>query len=283
MTVRELLRMARGISSQPPPGKGQTVDAEALLAHLLERSRSWLYAHPEEPVGAEVAALYESLLERYTAGEPIEYVLGYANFRGVTIEVTPAVLVPRPETEVLVDAALAELARFDNSLVADVGTGSGVIAVAIAKERPLTRVIATDISQHALAVAARNVQRLALEDRVWLLCCDLMAPISARFDLVVANLPYVATTDLNGAASPVSKHEPRLALDGGPDGLRMIERLLHASPAKLAPGGVLLAEIGSMQGERALELARRSFPESQVDVLPDWSGLDRILRVRTAP
>ena len=279
MTVRQLLRAA--IASVPVELRQRDggLPSELLLAHVLGVPRSWLYAHPERQVDQQTGHLFRRLLRRYARGEPLEHIVGRAQFHLVDLEVTPAVLVPRPETESLVDLALDELAAAEGPLVVDVGTGSGAIALAIARASPRARIIATDISARALAVAARNVQRYRLADRVWLMNCDLLPPISARPDLIVANLPYVATADLDSDAGAALRHEPRLALHGGDSGLDLIGRLLEQCAACLTPAGVLLAEIGRLQGAEALGLARRCLPDRKSEILPDQYGLDRFLRV----
>lgn len=280
MTVRRLLLQARR-TLQAAGTAEPALEAEVLAAHCLGRPRSWLFAHPEAEAPPAIAAATLDLVRRRAGGEPLEYLTGSAAFYGLTLEVTPDVLVPRPETEILVDLALAELADAPRPLVVDVGTGSGAVALALAARHPGARIVATDVSLPALAVARRNARSLALSRRVPLVCCDLLAPLSARFDLIAANLPYVGSGDLDGVSAVVARHEPRLALDGGADGLALIERLLRQATERLRPGGTLLAEIGSMQGSPARALAEHAFAGSRIDVLPDPAGLDRVLRVRT--
>jgi release factor glutamine methyltransferase len=278
-TVRQALSEAAvPLVPVAPPGQAHT-EAGALLAACLGVPRSWAFAHPEATVSPTDLARFRSLVARRAAGEPLEYVLGRGDFFGLSLRLTPAVLVPRPETETLVEAALHSLAGNPRPLVADVGTGSGAIALAIAAHHPEARVIAGDVSLAALRVAAGNVRDLGLGERVHLLCANLLQPLRARFDLVAANLPYVATADLAGASAAVVRYEPRLALDGGPDGLALVRDLLRQAGEALAPGGTLLAEIGSMQGDEAAAAAASLFGARHVAVLADAFGQDRVLRV----
>lgn len=211
---------------------------------------------------------------------PLEYLTGQAFFHGIQLEVTPDVLVPRPETELLVVEAMPALRGSARPWLADVGTGSGAVALALAHALPGLKAVGTDASLAALRVAARNVQSLSLEGRVFLVSCDLLGAINSQFGVVVANLPYVSSEDLGGASADVVRHEPRLALDGGPDGLRLVRRLLGQLPDHLLPDGLALLEIGSGQRRAAIEAARQLLPGAEVTVIPDQWGLDRVLRVR---
>ena len=280
MTVRDALAMGTRLLGRSLPAERARLEVETLLADTLDRPRAWLFAHPEALLPSVDEGRLLSLVERRADGEPLDYVLGHGDFYGLTLALSPDVLVPRPETETLVEAALAPLAQYERPLVADVGTGSGAIALAIAANHTGARVVATDVSVTALAVAARNCHALGFASRIHMVCGHLLDAIAVRFDLIAANLPYVSTSDLDGPSAAVAGFEPRLALAGGDDGLALVRDFLRQAPSRLAPGGTLLAEIGSMQGSDTSALASRHFGPGKVDVLRDLSGNDRVLRVR---
>jgi release factor glutamine methyltransferase len=231
--------------------------------------------------------LFQRLVSLRLARWPLAYLTGRREFYGLELRVNRAVLIPRPETELLVDVAreqaarLAELSGSSRLTIADVGTGSGAVAIALAKHLPDAIIYATDASELALRVAAFNCRRHGVSRRVHLLHGDLLEPLPGPVDLIVANLPYVATGEFPGLMPEVRDYEPRMALDGGPDGLEMVRRLLAHAPSYVNPGGSLLLEIGAGQSRAARELARRAFPTAQVDVLPDYAGHDRILVITT--
>ena len=253
--------------------------AQALIAHVVGRGRAWLLAHPEAPLSGAQAAQFAALLGRAAAGEPLAYLIGEREFCGLSFEVTPDALIPRPESEALVEAGLAwarERGKPDPAIV-DVGTGSGAIAITLAARLPQARIAAVELSAPALAVARRNAQRHAVADRVGLVRSDLLTALVGLFDLILANLPYVSTGELAGLE--VGRWEPHLALDGGVDGLDLVRRLLRQAPARLAPGGRLALEIGAEQGDRVLALCREAFPQAKVRLERDLAGLDRIALV----
>jgi release factor glutamine methyltransferase len=255
--------------------------AHAILAHVVGRGRAWLLAHPEAPLDAESAADFSNLIDRAAGGEPLAHLVGEREFYGLAFAVTPDVLIPRPETEAVVDTMLAWLDRQDRPAprLADVGTGSGAIAVTLAVKRPDAQMTATDISAPALEVARCNAAHHNVTDRVDFVLADLLAPLAGPFDAVAANLPYVNREEL--AALEVGRWEPRVALDGGPDGLDHVRRLLAELPSRLASPGLLVLEIGHDQGPRAIHLCEAAFPTARVVLLPDLSGLDRIISVET--
>lgn len=257
------------------------LEAELLLAALLERSRAYLLAHLDAPLPEAVAATYRAWVLRRAAGEPLPYITGRIEFFGLDFAVSPAVLIPRPETELLVEAALAHVAERAGvpPRIADVGTGSGCIAVTLALQLPQARLYALDISPEALAIAQQNAARHGVADRIGFLEGDLLTPLSEPVDLIVSNPPYVAESEWE--TLPVSvRREPRLALLAGADGLAVVRRLLAQTPAKLRPGGLLLVEIGEWQGAAVLELAQQTFPTAECRILTDLAGKDRVLRVR---
>ncbi|MCZ8108410.1 MAG: peptide chain release factor N(5)-glutamine methyltransferase [Burkholderiales bacterium] len=252
------------------------LDARALAEHASGRTREWLIAHGDEPAEPAAAATFAGLAERRRAGAPLAYLLGWREFRGWRFAVSPAVLVPRPETEELVDAALARLPHDRAPRVLDLGTGSGTIAVSLALERPDAAVIATDASADALAVARANAAALGATGVQWRLgdWWDALPAGTAPFDLIVANPPYVADDDPH-LHDPALRHEPRAALASGPDGLDAIDAIVAGAPARLAQGGWLLIEHGRDQGAAVrARLAAAGFVE--VATLPDLQGLDRI-------
>jgi release factor glutamine methyltransferase len=232
---------------------GDRVDAEALLLHVLERPRGWLVAHADDALPAERRAAFEALVARRAAGEPVAYLTGRRGFWTLELEVTPATLIPRPETERLVELALERLSPDGEAHVADLGTGSGAIALAIASERPRARVVATDASGEALAVARRNAVRLGLHG-VRFAQGDWLAPLRGeRFDMIVSNPPYIEAGDPHLAQGDL-RFEPPSALASGADGLDDIRRIVLGARDALAPGGWLLFEHGWDQGEAARAL-----------------------------
>jgi release factor glutamine methyltransferase len=249
-----------------------------LLAHLLDQPRTYLWAHPEAPLTSEQAATYAEWVQRRAAGEPLPYITGQIEFLGLTFIVTPDVLIPRPETETLVEAALDWLKAHPAATAVDVGTGSGCIAVALATHAPSLRLYAVDVSPAALQVARANAERHNVEERITFLEGDLLAPLSEPVDLILSNPPYVANDEWD--ALPLSvQQEPRMALLSGVDGLDAIRRLLQQARTRLASGGLMLVEIGERQGEAAQALAQAAFPKVDVAILPDLAGKDRVLEI----
>lgn len=256
-----------------------SLDAQMLLGAVLDVNRAHLLAYPQQPLTPEQTATFSHWLERAAGGEPLPYILGRWPFYDREFYVSPAVLIPRPETELLLEAALAFVDGKNQTFTAvDIGTGSGALAVTLAALRPSGAVYAVDISPDALAVARRNAAKQGAA--VTFFEGDLLRPLVERqisIDLLMANLPYIATADLPVLA--VSRHEPLVALDGGPDGLDLVRHLLRDAPALLNPGGLALLEIGSGQGERAAALARAAFPAAAVSVLRDYGGHERIVTI----
>jgi release factor glutamine methyltransferase len=263
------------------------VTAEALLAHLLGLSRTQLLARLDQPVAAGTRAAYEQAVGRAAAGEPLAYLTGRREFHGLEFQVDARVLVPRPETELLADLALKFAAERCSLAepgaaplrVADVGTGSGVLAVTLAVKCGRAQILAVDLSAEALEVARANAARHAVLDRVAFVQGDLLS-CAARgsCDVMVANLPYIPSARLAGL--PVARYEPAVALDGGPDGLTLVRRLLASAPQIMAPGGDVLLEIESTLGEAVMALAQAAFPAARVRRHMDLAGLDRVIEVR---
>jgi release factor-specific protein-(glutamine-N5) methyltransferase len=261
--------------------------AEWLLSAATGLSRVELYAFHDRPLTPEERTHLREGVKRRAAGEPLQYVTGEVAFRHLVLKVRPGVLIPRPETEVLVDAALpgvdAAIAARGSALVADLCTGSGCIALSIAQERPDARVLATDISPAAIAVAAENTERLGMLDRVDVLEGDLFAslPESAKglLDLVVSNPPYIPSADVPDLPSEVAGFEPHLALDGGEDGLDFFRRIISAGREWLRPqGGSIAVELDERRVRQAAQEALQWYQD--VRVVPDLTGRDRIVTAR---
>ena len=264
--IRDLLQRASAVIER--------LDAEWLLAHALGRPPGWLWAHADDPVDAAVREAFDALVARRAAGEPVAYLTGTRGFWTLDLGVSPATLIPRAETERLVELALDRLPTDTPCRVADLGTGSGAIALAIARERPMAAVVATDASKAALAVAVANARRNAI-DNVWFRRGDWCEALGRdRFDLVASNPPYIAAGDPHLAQGDL-RHEPAAALASGIDGLDAIRRIVRDVPAHLAPAGWLLLEHGHDQGEavRALLLAAGF---SDVATEADLEGRDRV-------
>jgi release factor glutamine methyltransferase len=254
-------------------------EAQSLLGHVLDQPRAFLLAHPEQALTPAQVERLDELLARRAAGEPLPYLLGHWEFFGLDFRVTPAVLIPRPETELLVEEALRWLrAHPTRRNAADVGTGSGCIAVCVACREPGTQFLAVDRSRAALEVARQNVERHAVGGRVRLAQMDLLSAAAGPLDLICANLPYIPTAKLAGL--DVSRWEPRGALDGGAGGLDLIERLIRDAERLLTPGGVLLLEVEAGHGTTAPALARNLLPDAQVVLIRDLAGLPRLVRIQ---
>lgn len=275
MTVRSALRAARIALAACETAD---LDAQTLLAHVLGVDRSFLFARSETYLTADQSARCQAAVDRRAAGEPIAYITGAKGFYDIELRVTPAVLIPRPETELLLEEALRLAEGGAGFTVADIGTGSGALAIAFARQRPEAKVYASDISGAALAIARQNAERNCAQ--VAFLVGDLAAPLIERglqVDLLMANLPYIASGEL--AALEVSRFEPRLALDGGADGLDLIRRLLTQIPSFCSEGAWVLLEIGADQGEAVANLLQDRVG-ARCDILQDYAGLDRIARFR---
>ncbi len=268
------------------------LEAELLLAHILGLSRAGLYAYPERALPDHQLGAYQALLKRRALGEPLPYITGHIEFYGLDITVNQHVLIPRPETETLVDLALTRLSpsaalrglssppATRPSSLADVGTGSGCIAIALAVYAPHARIYALDLSPDALAVARANAQHHKVAQRITFIQSDLLAALPEPVDLIVSNPPYIAADEWATLPREVREHEPRLALHGGPDGLDVVRELLEQARDNVRPGGALLVEIGAGQGAAATHLARQICPTANVSLQADLAGRDRVLCVQ---
>ncbi len=266
------------------------LDAELLLARVLGWSRIDLYARFEAAVPADKLARFRQLIQRRAQREPLKYILGEAEFRSLSFLVDRRVMIPRPETETLVNEVLklaAQLPRKPTLTIADMGTGSGNIAIALAKELPTARVVASDISAGALEVARLNAEKLGVVDRVTFLQGDLYQPfldrgMEGKIDLVVSNPPYVAEEDCHRLQPEVVQYEPRVALVAAEGGFAVIRGLVEQAPGMLNPGGWLLFEIGEGQAQKVLEFLRKSADFITTTTISDHQGIERVAKAQRA-
>jgi len=295
MDVRSALK--EGIARLREAGvPSYTLAAELLLLHVLGRNRTWLYAHPEETIAEPDEQRFFALVTRRAAGEPTQYLTGTQEFWGLEFEVTPDVLIPRPETEHVIEVALDRLAlrelragRSQKTLgdglrIADIGTGSGCIAIALAKELPLAAFVATDISPAAIAVAERNTKRHGVANRIQFVESDLLSafakpasmPQSHGFDLIASNPPYVGRIEADSLAREVREHEPAGALFGGEEGYELYADLIAQSASHLKPGGILVLELGH-NSVPAVQPLLDSVHWTNVGVTNDLAGIPRVI------
>lgn len=249
---------------------------EVLLAHTLKTSRVRLYVDLDRPLEKTELATFRALIERRMAGEPTQYLTGVREFYNRPFKVDARVLIPRPETELLVEAALHKLPKDGPGLALDVCTGSGCIAISLAAERPQATVMATDLSEDACALARENAQALGVAERLTVLQGNLYAPLplDARFDVVASNPPYIATAEIATLSAEV-RREPHMALDGGPDGLVLIRKVIAGARRVLKPGGLLAMEIGETQGDAVKALLQAAgFDDARVE--KDLERRDRL-------
>jgi release factor glutamine methyltransferase len=256
-----------------------------LLAHVLECTTSELFVHPERVLSEEETAAYRTLVARRTRHEPVAYLVAHREFLDLDFQVDRRVLVPRPETEILVERAIDVAQRWDRPHVADVGTGSGAIAISLAVHLPQASIYALDRSPGALQVARQNADRYDVAGRIAFLQGDLLAPLDSPVHLIVANLPYVSEDEYDALPPGIRLYEPREALVAGADGLDAIRALLGMVRVgtHLTGDGVLLLEIGAGQGEAVSALAARAFPRACVALLPDYSRHDRVVHIDLRP
>ncbi|MEA3345684.1 MAG: peptide chain release factor N(5)-glutamine methyltransferase [Chloroflexota bacterium] len=257
------------------------LDAELLLAHVLDWHRPQLYTHADQVLQLRERTRFAELIERRAKREPLAYLVGHRGFYGLDFFVDERVLIPRPETEVLVKRAIAEGSRLlelkNHLAIADIGTGCGAIAITLALHLSSAEVYAIDLSTSALEVAEHNCHRHGAEVQVHLLQGDLLASLSRQVDMIVANLPYVAQVEVSALPLEVSRYEPRRAWDGGVEGLEVIERLLAQAGDYLNDEGSIFLEIGATQGPAVQRMAAHYFPTSVVEVLPDGADRDRVV------
>ncbi len=267
-----------GRSQLTPSSPTPRLDARLLLQHLLDVPHSYLVVHHDQTLTPKQEESYRQLISRARQEEPVPYIIGQATFFDFDLQVVPGVLIPRPETEQLVELAVAWAREREVETAVDVGTGSGCIAIALARFLPDLQVTAIDISPEALTIAQQNAALLA-PGRIQFQQSDLLQAIDQPVDLIVANLPYVTSGEWQALADGVKLYEPALALDGGEDGLDLIRKLLQQATTRLRPHSAIFLEIGWQQGNAVQKLARSCFPEADVAVLPDFAGHDRIVKI----
>ncbi|MFC2007989.1 peptide chain release factor N(5)-glutamine methyltransferase [Chloroflexota bacterium] len=273
MILKKALGQARGILTENDI-EDASLEGELLLRHALDTSRVQLYLDLHRELSPEHEEVFWKLIQRRLNGEPSAYITGQREFYGNNYYVNPNVLIPRPESELLVEEAI-HLARQSNiSTIAEIGTGCGAIAISLALSLPEVRLYATDISASALKVARFNAENYAITDRLYLLEGDMLAPLPEPVDLIVANLPYVRESELPPTGEPVQ------ALNGGPDGLSKIYDFCHKISGKLSCGGSVLLEIGQGQGNAVANLLRNLFPSARIEITPDLSGIERMVSLR---
>ncbi|HEX9896510.1 MAG TPA: peptide chain release factor N(5)-glutamine methyltransferase [Dehalococcoidales bacterium] len=274
MTRQELLNRARTLLSNNNVEDG-ALEAELLLRHTLNIDRTRFFTESDKALTSEQEADFWNKIERRVKGMPSAYITGVREFYGLEFYVDGSVLIPRPETELLVEKTIEIARNYYSPVIADIGTGCGNIAISLAVNLPHASIFTTDISQKALDTARRNCERHNVERRVRLCAGDLLEPILQPVDIIVANLPYVRTADL--PAVNTNGYEPRLALDGGEDGLDVIRRLCTQVDRKLKPNGSLLLEIGMGQREEVVNLLHALFSLAPISVIPDLTGIDRVV------
>ena len=283
MTIGEALRQASQTLA-PHSATDAHLEAETLLMHVLGIDRARLYASLGQELPHSDVEVLTRLVNRRVRKEPVAYITGHREFFGYDFQVAPGVLIPRPESELLVEETLDFVGgRFPggDAAIADVGTGSGAIAVSLALRLPNARVFAIDTSRRALEIAEVNCVRHGVEDRVHLLEGDLLSPLAEPVDVIVANLPYVTSAELGGLGDEIRMYEPSEALAGGADGLDEVRRLLQGAGDSLRPQGAVILEIAPAQAETAASLAGSAFPRATVELRRDLGGWDRVLKIRT--
>jgi len=255
------------------------LDSQILLASTLEKPRTWVISHPEEKLSLSENARFQAGIISLVEGTPLPYIIGKWEFFGLDLFVTPDTLIPRPETELMVEHALQWLGDHPgHRIAADIGTGSGCIAIALAKNSTELTILASDISYSALKVAVKNSKMHEVGERIQFVESDLLPPLAIQFDMICANLPYIPAQKIT--ALRIFGHEPDLALNGGEDGLDYITQLLTISPAYTKPGAILLVEIDSSQGREVLSIANEYFPSGEISLLQDLARNDRLIKIQ---
>ena len=275
-----LLRMAGSLGEASIPDA--RLEAEALLAHVLQMSRAQVLAHPERPLSPQEELAISGTFRRRLNREPLAYITGRREFFGIDFKVNSSVLIPRPETETLVETAIKianEFPQGQELSVVDVGTGSGAIAVCLALRLSSARIFAIDSSSAALDVARTNAETHGVADRITFLEGDLLSHFSGGVDLITANLPYVRTGELSSLA-PEVQQEPTEALDGGQDGLDVVRRLMHQAQHVISGDGVILLEMDPRQSGPLRRMGESLFPGAEISILKDLAGLDRVFMLR---
>lgn len=273
-------RLLRGVGVESP-----RTDAELLLRKALEVDRVEVFLNPARPLTRPQFTSYKFLIDKRIKGEPIHYILGGREFWSLGLRVRPDVLIPRPETELLVEEALRVLTEGKGRTLRlmEVGTGSGAVAIALAKELRNCFIVAEDICWRAVLVARENARVHGVLGRIRLLVGDLFGPlkeVTSRFDLIICNPPYIPSSQIEGLPREIAEFEPRIALDGGPDGLQFFRRIVAESGSFLEAGGWLMLELGEGQGEAVADMIRDTGVFTSPQIIEDYSGANRVIRAR---
>jgi release factor glutamine methyltransferase len=280
VTLKQVLAQARQIFTTNRV-EDASLEGEILLRHTLKMNRAGLYSELDRELGDDRKDVFWNLVQRRINGEPTAYITGHREFYGLEFYIDHRVLIPRPETELLVEKAL-EMARTRTMVaVADIGTGCGAIAISLARHLPRLKIYASDVSADALEVAHINCQKHGVVENVQLRHGDMLEPLPEPIDLIVANLPYVTGEEIS--RSLLADFEPLIALDGGADGLDKIKRLLEQATDKLSHDGCILLELGLGQSQPVVNLIHRHFPSASVEVIPDLQGIERVVSLCLTP
>ena len=277
MNLKQALSQARKILAENKIDDA-SIEGEILLRHVLEITRAQLFSSLDNDIGAAQFDNFMKIVARRASGEPTAYITGHREFYGLDFTVNPHVLIPRPETELLVDKAISLCCKYSYSKITDIGTGCGAIVVSLAVNLPSVKIYATDISTEALKLAEQNCMKHGVAGRITLLLGDLLEPLPEPVDLIIANLPYVRAADIP-AKGPLS-FEPKLALNGGEKGLDKIKLICYQAGKKLKKNGSLLLEIGQGQAEEVVSNLHNIFPQAPIDIEKDLSGIIRVICLR---
>ena len=280
MTRGEALKRARELLARHHI-EDAALEAELLLRHTLKIDRAQLLSEPDCELKQRHGDTYKTFIKRRIKGEPSAYITGHREFFGLDFYVDKHVLIPRPETELLVEQAILHAKNYWHPVIVDVGTGSGAIGVSLAKYLPDAEIYAVDISKAALKAAKRNCLEHGVGDRVTLLRGDLLEPVPVQVDIIVANLPYVLTADVPQVNT--FGFEPALALDGGTDGMDVVKRLCLQAKDRLRPGGCLLLEIGMGQSQKTSAILQELYPAANIEIMLDLSGMARVVGLTLPP
>jgi release factor glutamine methyltransferase len=278
VTLQQALTLARERLAALKDVENPSLESEVLLRYALHVTRAKLHLDLDKDLDPEKEKLFRGWMERRLQGEPAAYIIQCREFFGLDFYVDTRVLIPRPETELLVEEAIKFAHDQRVVTMADIGTGSGAIAISLAVNLPRVEIYATDISAPALEVAAINSRKHQVTDRITLIQGDLLEPLPAPVDILIANLPYVTKDDV--VQMPSARYEPKLALDGGQNGLDQIYRVSSQLKGKINPGGCVFMEIGLGQSRAIPDFLQTLFPDAKIDVLPDLAGIDRVIKIK---
>lgn len=281
LTLNQAIRVAAEKLAQAGVATAR-LDAEVLLSHIVKRDRAWIITHIHDSLDEGYRALFEKAIARRTKREPLQHIIGKQEFWGLDFIVTPDVLIPRPETELVVESAIKTARDMPAPVIIDLCTGSGCIAVSLATALPAGRFFAVDISEKALAIARENARGHGVSDRIRFLEGNLFRPLEeldvrGRVDMIVSNPPYVRSTELNGLQAEVRDYEPETALIAGPDGTEIHQRIISAAPEYLRQHGTLIMEMGMGQAETLARMFKATDAYNPVEILKDLAGIDRVI------